>query len=101
MHQPVMMASRPGNGDGIEDIETGVATRTRPRTKKPSNYGVAHNAFLEQEPGSKSYKTYDHENRFGILGSSRRPTLEGLATPLDKQSLMVDQIRQGPYLGIT
>ena len=26
--------------DGIEEIETGVATRTRPKTKKPSNYKV-------------------------------------------------------------
>ena len=31
---------RPGQGDGIEEIETGVATRTRPKTKKPSNYKV-------------------------------------------------------------
>jgi ATP-dependent Clp protease adaptor protein ClpS len=30
----------PGQGDGIEEIETGVATRTRPKTKKPSNYKV-------------------------------------------------------------
>ena len=35
-----MMANEPGQGDGLEDIETGVATRTRPRTKKPSNYKV-------------------------------------------------------------
>ena len=35
-----MMATGPGNGDGIEEIETGVATRTRPKTKKPSNYKV-------------------------------------------------------------
>ena len=35
-----MMAGRPGNGDGVEEIETGVATRTRPKTKKPSNYKV-------------------------------------------------------------
>ncbi|MEO7240306.1 MAG: ATP-dependent Clp protease adapter ClpS [Sphingomicrobium sp.] len=34
------MANEPGSGDGLEDIETGVATRTRPRTKKPSNYKV-------------------------------------------------------------
>jgi hypothetical protein len=68
---------------------------------KPSNYGITHNALLEQEPGSKTYKTYDHGNRFGILGSSRRLTLEGLATPLDKQSLILDQIRQEPHLGIT
>ena len=34
------MAGRPGNGDGVEEIETGVATRTRPKTKKPSNYKV-------------------------------------------------------------
>ena len=34
------MAAGPGNGDGIEEIETGVATRTRPKTKKPSNYKV-------------------------------------------------------------
>ena len=37
---PIMMANAPGSGDGLEDIETGVATRTRPRTKKPSNYKV-------------------------------------------------------------
>ena len=35
-----LMANEPGQGDGIEEIETGVATRTRPRTKKPSNYKV-------------------------------------------------------------
>ena len=35
-----MMANEPGQGDGLEDAETGVATRTRPRTKKPSNYKV-------------------------------------------------------------
>ena len=35
-----MMAAGPGDGDGIEEIETGVATRTRPKTKKPSNYKV-------------------------------------------------------------
>ena len=34
------MATGPGRGDGLEDIETGVATRTRPKTKKPSNYKV-------------------------------------------------------------
>ena len=30
----------PGQGDGIEEIERGVVTRTRPRTRKPSNYKV-------------------------------------------------------------
>jgi ATP-dependent Clp protease adaptor protein ClpS len=35
-----MMANGPKEGDGLEDIETGVATKTRPRTKKPSNYKV-------------------------------------------------------------
>ena len=33
------MADRP-DGDGLDEIETGVATRTRPKTKKPSNYKV-------------------------------------------------------------
>ena len=28
------------DGDDADDIATGVATRTRPRTKKPSNYKV-------------------------------------------------------------
>jgi ATP-dependent Clp protease adaptor protein ClpS len=39
---PTMMANAPGTGgdDGLDDIETGVATRTRPKTKKPSNYKV-------------------------------------------------------------
>ena len=31
----------PGRGDGLDDdLEIGVATRTRPKTKKPSNYKV-------------------------------------------------------------
>ena len=34
------MGDGPGRGDGLEDLETGVATRTRPKTKKPSNYKV-------------------------------------------------------------
>jgi ATP-dependent Clp protease adaptor protein ClpS len=34
------MGDEPGQGGGSEEIETGVATRTRPRTKKPSNYKV-------------------------------------------------------------
>ena len=35
-----MMANRPDGDDGLDEIETGVATRTRPKTKKPSNYKV-------------------------------------------------------------
>ena len=38
--RPVTMASGPEDGDGLDEIETGVATRTRPKTKKPSNYKV-------------------------------------------------------------
>ena len=34
------MANGDDNGDGLDEIETGVATRTRPKTKKPSNYKV-------------------------------------------------------------
>jgi ATP-dependent Clp protease adaptor protein ClpS len=34
-----MMANGPGR-DGDGDFETGVVTRTRPKTKKPSNYKV-------------------------------------------------------------
>jgi len=34
------MAAGPEDGDGLDEIETGVATRTRPKTKKPSNYKV-------------------------------------------------------------
>jgi len=39
---PTLMGEQPGDGDsdGLDEIETGVATRTRPRTKKPSNYKV-------------------------------------------------------------
>ena len=33
------MATGPDD-DGLDEIETGVATRTRPKTKKPSNYKV-------------------------------------------------------------
>ena len=33
------MANGP-NDDGLDEMETGVATRTRPKTKKPSNYKV-------------------------------------------------------------
>ena len=36
---PIMMANGPGEDD-LDEIETGVATRTRPKTKKPSNYKV-------------------------------------------------------------
>jgi ATP-dependent Clp protease adaptor protein ClpS len=34
------MANGPGQGDGLDEGETGVATRTRAKTKKPSNYKV-------------------------------------------------------------
>ena len=34
------MGEDPDNDGGIGDLDTGVATRTRPRTKKPSNYKV-------------------------------------------------------------
>jgi ATP-dependent Clp protease adaptor protein ClpS len=37
--RPIMMANGP-NDDGLDEGETGVATRTRPKTKKPSNYKV-------------------------------------------------------------
>ena len=37
----IMMAGdEPDRGDGLDEYETGVATRTRPKTKKPSNYKV-------------------------------------------------------------
>jgi ATP-dependent Clp protease adaptor protein ClpS len=38
----LMMGEPPGrDGDDVDDgMETGVVTRTRPRTKKPSNYKV-------------------------------------------------------------
>ena len=35
----IRMATGPED-DGLDDLETGVATRTRPKTKKPSNYKV-------------------------------------------------------------
>ena len=35
-----MMGDPPGRDDGLDDSDTGVVTRTRPRTKKPSNYKV-------------------------------------------------------------
>ena len=38
--QLINMGDGPGRGDGLEDLEAGVATRTRPKTKKPSNYKV-------------------------------------------------------------
>ena len=34
----IKMATGPDGDDGLDEIETGVATRTRPKTKKPSNY---------------------------------------------------------------
>jgi ATP-dependent Clp protease adaptor protein ClpS len=37
----ISMGDGPGRGDGLDDdLEIGVATRTRPKTKKPSNYKV-------------------------------------------------------------
>ena len=40
--QVIMSGDEPGQGGGVDedDAQTGVATRTRPRTKKPSNYKV-------------------------------------------------------------
>ena len=39
--EPILMAGdEPGQGDGLDEIEHGVVTRTRPKTKKPSNYKV-------------------------------------------------------------
>ena len=35
-----MGPDEPGQGDGLDEYETGVVTRTRPKTKKPSNYKV-------------------------------------------------------------
>jgi ATP-dependent Clp protease adaptor protein ClpS len=37
---PIMMADPDRDADDVGDMETGIATRTRPRTKKPSNYKV-------------------------------------------------------------
>jgi ATP-dependent Clp protease adaptor protein ClpS len=34
------MANGPGHDEGDDGFETGVVTRTRPKTKKPSNYKV-------------------------------------------------------------
>ena len=39
-HLILMTGDEPGRGDGLNEVETGVVTRTRPRTKKPSNYKV-------------------------------------------------------------
>ena len=36
----INMATGPDGDDGLDEMETGVATRTRPKTKKPSNYKV-------------------------------------------------------------
>ena len=36
----ITMANGQEGDDGLDDIETGVVTRTRPKTKKPSNYKV-------------------------------------------------------------
>src|SRR2546423_11673526 len=36
----IKMATGPDGDDGLDEIETGVATRTRPKTKKPANYKV-------------------------------------------------------------
>ena len=35
----IRMATGPED-DGLDDLETGIATRTRPKIKKPSNYKV-------------------------------------------------------------
>ena len=40
MVEPPLMMANGADDDGLDEIETGVATRTRPRTKKPSNYKV-------------------------------------------------------------
>jgi ATP-dependent Clp protease adaptor protein ClpS len=38
--QLTMGPDEPGQGDGLDEYETGVVTRARPKTKKPSNYKV-------------------------------------------------------------
>jgi ATP-dependent Clp protease adaptor protein ClpS len=41
MWRVMTMGDGPGRGDGLDDdSEIGIATRTRPKTKKPSNYKV-------------------------------------------------------------
>src|SRR5436190_23258239 len=40
MTGPIMMSDPDRDGGDDGDMETGIATRTRPRTKKPSNYKV-------------------------------------------------------------
>ena len=40
MLESLLMMANGADDDGLDEIETGVATRTRPRTKKPSNYKV-------------------------------------------------------------
>jgi ATP-dependent Clp protease adaptor protein ClpS len=42
MELRTVMGDEPGKGGGLDEDEgqTGIATRTRPRTKKPSNYKV-------------------------------------------------------------
>jgi ATP-dependent Clp protease adaptor protein ClpS len=35
-----LMMAEPDNGDDDSDFQTGIATKTRPKTKKPSNYKV-------------------------------------------------------------
>jgi ATP-dependent Clp protease adaptor protein ClpS len=40
MVMPWIMSNDPDDDGGVGDLDTGVATRTRPRTKKPSNYKV-------------------------------------------------------------
>ena len=36
----LMAGDEPGRGDGLDEIETGVVTRTRAKAKKPSMYKV-------------------------------------------------------------
>src|ERR687894_211665 len=60
-----LMANEPGQGDGIEEIETGVATRTRPRTKKPSNYKVL---MLNDDYTPMEFVVQVHQQGFAICG---------------------------------
>jgi len=79
----IRMAAGPSDG-GVEEIETGVATRTRPKTKKPSNYKVLMlnddytpmefvvlvlvNVFNKSESDATSIMLHAHTHGYAVAG---------------------------------
>ena len=83
------MAGEPDRGDGLEDVDVGVATRTRPRTKKPSNYKVL---MLNDDYTPMEFVVLVHLEHHpgGILDVHREEALEHQDDELHRSIIVVE-----------